>query len=96
MPLLLIIFYQRDFLAVEMADGKVRVTFDLGSGVLALMSKKRYNNGTWFKIAFQRNRKLGKTARQWAIPPFFLFIAGLINIWKNVQYVQDIQPRTTL
>lgn len=52
----------RDFLAVEMADGKVRVTFDLGSGVLALMSKKRYNNGTWFKIAFQRNRKLGVLA----------------------------------
>ncbi|XP_078253630.1 laminin subunit alpha-1 isoform X4 [Rhinoraja longicauda] len=52
----------RDFLAVELADGKVRVTFDLGSGVLALVSKKRYNNGTWFKIAFQRNRKLGVLA----------------------------------
>ncbi|XP_060679811.1 laminin subunit alpha-1 [Hemiscyllium ocellatum] len=49
----------RDFLAVELADGKVRVTFDLGSGVLTLMSEKRYNNGTWFKIAFQRNRKQG-------------------------------------
>ncbi|XP_078073116.1 laminin subunit alpha-1 [Mustelus asterias] len=52
----------RDFLAVELADGKVRVTFDLGSGVLTLMSEKRYNNGTWFKIAFQRNRKLGVLA----------------------------------
>uniref|UniRef100_UPI00398EB503 laminin subunit alpha-1 n=1 Tax=Pristiophorus japonicus TaxID=55135 RepID=UPI00398EB503 len=52
----------RDFLAVELADGKVRVTFDLGSGVLTLMSEKRYNNGTWFKIAFQRNKKLGVVA----------------------------------
>ncbi|XP_072324438.1 laminin subunit alpha-1 [Scyliorhinus torazame] len=52
----------RDFLAVELADGKVRVTFDLGSGVLTLMSEKRYNNGTWFKIAFQRNRKIGVLA----------------------------------
>ncbi|XP_059831982.1 laminin subunit alpha-1 isoform X1 [Hypanus sabinus] len=52
----------RDFLAVELADGKVRVTFDLGSGVLTLLSKKRYNNGTWFKIAFQRNRRLGVLA----------------------------------
>ncbi|XP_069778449.1 laminin subunit alpha-1 isoform X2 [Narcine bancroftii] len=55
-------FGTRDFLAVELADGKVRVTFDLGSGVLTLMSKKRYNNGTWFKIAFQRNRRLGVLA----------------------------------
>ncbi|XP_067834515.1 laminin subunit alpha-1 isoform X2 [Heptranchias perlo] len=52
----------RDFLAVELVDGKVRLTFDLGSGLLTLMSEKRYNNGTWFKIAFQRNRKLGVLA----------------------------------
>uniref|UniRef100_A0A4W3JDE0 Laminin subunit alpha-2 n=1 Tax=Callorhinchus milii TaxID=7868 RepID=A0A4W3JDE0_CALMI len=52
----------RDFLAVELVDGKVRVSFDLGSGILALTSERRYNNGTWIKVAFQRNRKIGLLA----------------------------------
>uniref|UniRef100_H2ZS58 Laminin subunit alpha-1 n=1 Tax=Latimeria chalumnae TaxID=7897 RepID=H2ZS58_LATCH len=47
----------RDFLSLELVDGKVRLTYDLGSGPLTLFTERRYNNGTWYKIAFQRNRK---------------------------------------
>ncbi|XP_045637894.1 laminin subunit alpha-1 isoform X1 [Ursus americanus] len=49
----------KDFLSIELVRGRVRVTVDLGSGPLALITDRRYNNGTWYKIAFQRNRKQG-------------------------------------
>ncbi|GAB0182708.1 laminin subunit alpha-1 [Grus japonensis] len=49
----------RDFLSLELVDGKVRLTVDLGSGALALTTENRYNNGTWYKISFSRNKKQG-------------------------------------
>ncbi|XP_031295017.2 laminin subunit alpha-1 isoform X1 [Camelus dromedarius] len=52
----------KDFLSLELIQGRVRVTVDLGSGPLALITDRRYNNGTWYKIAFQRNRKQGLLA----------------------------------
>ncbi|XDC67068.1 hypothetical protein R6Z07M_018250 [Ovis aries] len=52
----------KDFLSIDLVDGRVRVTVDLGSGPLALITDRRYNNGTWYKIAFQRNKKQGLLA----------------------------------
>ncbi|XP_010221580.1 PREDICTED: laminin subunit alpha-1, partial [Tinamus guttatus] len=49
----------RDYLSLELVDGKVRVTVDLGSGPLVLTTENRYNNGTWYKISFSRNKKQG-------------------------------------
>ncbi|XP_058133366.1 laminin subunit alpha-1 isoform X2 [Dasypus novemcinctus] len=49
----------KDFLSIELVHGRVKVTVDLGSGPLALITDRRYNNGTWYKISFQRNRKQG-------------------------------------
>ncbi|XP_066103211.1 laminin subunit alpha-1 [Saccopteryx bilineata] len=52
----------KDFLSIELVHGRVKVTVDLGSGPLALVTDQRYNNGTWYKIVFQRNRKQGLLA----------------------------------
>ncbi|XP_062932695.1 laminin subunit alpha-1 [Cynocephalus volans] len=52
----------KDFLSIELVHGRVKVMFDLGSGPLALITDRRYNNGAWYKIAFQRNRKQGLLA----------------------------------
>nr|XP_023418495.1 laminin subunit alpha-1 [Cavia porcellus] len=52
----------KDFLSIELVHGRVRVMVDLGSGPLILTTDRRYNNGTWYKIAFQRNRKQGLLA----------------------------------
>ncbi|XP_053105976.1 laminin subunit alpha-1 isoform X2 [Hemicordylus capensis] len=49
----------RDFLFLELVDGKVKLTVDLGSGPLTLKTESRYNNGTWYKISFSRNKKEG-------------------------------------
>ncbi|XP_054863033.1 laminin subunit alpha-1 isoform X2 [Amphiprion ocellaris] len=47
----------RDFLSMELVGGRVRLTFDLGSGALILTSSRKYNTGVWFKITLQRNRR---------------------------------------
>ncbi|MEE6464431.1 hypothetical protein FKM82_006256 [Ascaphus truei] len=52
----------RDFLSLELVDGKLRLSVELGGGPLTLTTDGRYNNGSWYKIAFQRNRKQGLLA----------------------------------
>ncbi|KAJ8010618.1 hypothetical protein DPEC_G00076940 [Dallia pectoralis] len=47
----------RDFLSIELVEGKARLTFELGSGPLTLTSSKVYNTGSWYKITLQRNKR---------------------------------------
>uniref|UniRef100_A0A4W5QWE0 Laminin, alpha 1 n=1 Tax=Hucho hucho TaxID=62062 RepID=A0A4W5QWE0_9TELE len=49
----------RDFLSIELVEGQVRLTFELGSGPLTLTSNKAYNTGSWYKITLQRNKRKG-------------------------------------
>ncbi|XP_068200121.1 laminin subunit alpha-1 [Antennarius striatus] len=49
----------RDFLSLELVEGRVRLTFDLGSGALILTSNRKYNTGAWYKITLQRNKRKG-------------------------------------
>ncbi|CAJ1081613.1 laminin subunit alpha-1 isoform X3 [Xyrichtys novacula] len=49
----------RDFLSIELVEGRVRLTFDLGSGALILTSNKKYNTGVWYKITLQRSKRKG-------------------------------------
>uniref|UniRef100_A0A668THK2 Uncharacterized protein n=1 Tax=Oreochromis aureus TaxID=47969 RepID=A0A668THK2_OREAU len=49
----------RDFLSMELVEGRVRLTFDLGSGALMLTSNRKYNTGVWYKITLQRNKRKG-------------------------------------
>uniref|UniRef100_A0A3Q1IEZ3 Laminin subunit alpha-1 n=1 Tax=Anabas testudineus TaxID=64144 RepID=A0A3Q1IEZ3_ANATE len=51
----------RDFLSLELVEGKVRLTFDLGSGAIILTTNRKYNNGVWYKITLQRNKRKGTT-----------------------------------
>lgn len=47
-------------MSLELVDGRIKVTVDLGSGPLTLKTENRYNNGTWYKLSFSRNKKEGK------------------------------------
>ncbi|XP_067342410.1 laminin subunit alpha-1 isoform X1 [Channa argus] len=49
----------RDYLSLELVEGRVRLTFDLGSGALILTSNRKYNTGAWYKITLQRNKRKG-------------------------------------
>lgn len=47
---------------MELVEGQVRLTFDLGSGALILKSNRKYNTGVWYKITLQRNKRKGTVA----------------------------------
>ncbi|KAG7256175.1 hypothetical protein CRUP_029747, partial [Coryphaenoides rupestris] len=49
----------RDFLSMELVEGRFRLTFDLGSGALAMTSNRSYNSGVWTKVTLQRTRSKG-------------------------------------
>ncbi|KAM4543486.1 laminin subunit alpha-1 [Fundulus diaphanus] len=49
----------RDFLSLELVEGHVRLTFDLGSGALTQTSTRKYNSGVWYKVTLQRNKRKG-------------------------------------
>ncbi|XP_030623498.1 laminin subunit alpha-1 [Chanos chanos] len=52
----------RDFLSIELVEGRVHLTFELGSGALTMTSTKVYNKGSWYKITLQRNKRKGYLA----------------------------------
>uniref|UniRef100_A0A3P8V0J9 Laminin subunit alpha 2 n=1 Tax=Cynoglossus semilaevis TaxID=244447 RepID=A0A3P8V0J9_CYNSE len=47
----------KDFLSLELSEGKVKVNFDLGSGVGSAISTNRHNDGSWKSITMARNKK---------------------------------------
>ncbi|TDH00593.1 hypothetical protein EPR50_G00190060 [Perca flavescens] len=47
----------KDFMSLELSEGKVKVNFDLGSGVGSAISANRHNDGQWKSITMSRNKK---------------------------------------
>ncbi|XP_069017691.1 laminin subunit alpha-2 [Embiotoca jacksoni] len=47
----------KDFMSLELSEGKVKVNFDLGSGVGSAISANRHNDGRWKSITMSRNKK---------------------------------------
>ncbi|KAI9543880.1 hypothetical protein NQZ68_004928 [Dissostichus eleginoides] len=47
----------KDFMSLELSEGKVKVNFDLGSGVGSALSASRHNDGHWKSLTMSRNKK---------------------------------------
>ncbi|KAI3364158.1 hypothetical protein L3Q82_010974 [Scortum barcoo] len=47
----------KDFMSLELSGGKVKVNFDLGSGVGSAISTNRHNDGRWKSLTMSRNKK---------------------------------------
>ncbi|XP_077077225.1 laminin subunit alpha-2 isoform X5 [Siphateles boraxobius] len=47
----------KDFMSAELSDGKVKVSCDLGSGNVSIISNKRYNDGKWKSFTMSRMKK---------------------------------------
>ncbi|XP_057678966.1 laminin subunit alpha-2 isoform X4 [Corythoichthys intestinalis] len=47
----------KDFMSLELAGGKVKMNFDLGSGVGNAISAHRQNDGHWKSLTMSRNKK---------------------------------------
>lgn len=50
---------QKDFMSAELRDGRVKVSYDLGSGTGFIISDKRYNDGKWKSFTISRMKKEG-------------------------------------
>lgn len=46
-------------MSLELSEGKVKVNFDLGSGVGSALSANRHNDGRWKSLTMSRNKKQG-------------------------------------
>lgn len=46
-------------MSLELSEGKVKVNFDLGSGVGSALSATRHNDGRWKSLTVSRNKKQG-------------------------------------
>ncbi|KAM3603056.1 uncharacterized protein V6R79_015876 [Siganus canaliculatus] len=47
----------KDFMSLELSEGKVKVNFDLGSGTGSAISANRHNDGRWKSLTMSRNKK---------------------------------------
>lgn len=47
----------KDFMSLELSEGKVKMSFDLGSGVGSATSGSRLNDGRWKSLTMSRNKK---------------------------------------
>ena len=50
---------RRDFLSLEIKDGKVIYQYDLGSGHSTIASTLRFNDGNWHNVTANRTNKDG-------------------------------------
>uniref|UniRef100_A0A3B1JDB0 Laminin G domain-containing protein n=1 Tax=Astyanax mexicanus TaxID=7994 RepID=A0A3B1JDB0_ASTMX len=47
----------KDFMSIELSDGRVKVSYDLGSGTGSVISDKRHNDGKWKSLTMSRSKK---------------------------------------
>ncbi|KAM6964872.1 laminin subunit alpha-2 [Aplochiton taeniatus] len=50
----------KDFMSVELIDGRIKVSYDLGSGTGSASSTRRHNNGHWKSFTMSRSKKQAK------------------------------------
>ncbi|XP_062857847.1 laminin subunit alpha-2 [Trichomycterus rosablanca] len=49
----------KDFMSIELSDGRVKVSYDLGSGTGSVRNEKRHNDGRWRFLTMTRTKKQG-------------------------------------
>uniref|UniRef100_A0A2I3HGG1 Laminin subunit alpha-2 n=1 Tax=Nomascus leucogenys TaxID=61853 RepID=A0A2I3HGG1_NOMLE len=47
----------RDFMSVELTDGHIKVSYDLGSGMASVVSNQNHNDGKWKSFTLSRIQK---------------------------------------
>ncbi|XP_018411793.1 PREDICTED: laminin subunit alpha-2 [Nanorana parkeri] len=47
----------KDFMSIELSDGRIKVSYDLGSGTSYAMSNKNHNDGKWKSFTLSRIQK---------------------------------------
>uniref|UniRef100_A0A8C0ZYF8 Laminin subunit alpha-2 n=1 Tax=Castor canadensis TaxID=51338 RepID=A0A8C0ZYF8_CASCN len=50
----------KDFMSVELTDGHIKVSYDLGSGIASVVSNQNHNDGKWKSFTLSRIQKQGE------------------------------------
>uniref|UniRef100_A0A8C3EBE2 Laminin subunit alpha-2 n=1 Tax=Corvus moneduloides TaxID=1196302 RepID=A0A8C3EBE2_CORMO len=50
----------KDFMSVELSGGRIKVSYDLGSGTASVISNQSHNDGKWKSFTLSRIQKQGK------------------------------------
>ena len=51
---MLLVYFQSDFMALEISGGRINFTFDLGHGPTSIQSNKVVNDGEWHEVIVER------------------------------------------
>lgn len=46
-------------MSIELSEGRVKISYDLGSGTGSVFSQKRHNDGRWKSLTVTRSKKEG-------------------------------------
>lgn len=52
-------------MSVELSGGRVKVSYDLGSGTASVTSNQNHNDGKWKSFTLSRIQKQGESLRGW-------------------------------
>uniref|UniRef100_A0A8C0V493 Laminin subunit alpha-2 n=1 Tax=Cyanistes caeruleus TaxID=156563 RepID=A0A8C0V493_CYACU len=55
-----LLMYLKDFMSVELSGGRIKVSYDLGSGTASVISNQNHNDGKWKAFTLSRIQKQGK------------------------------------
>uniref|UniRef100_A0A8C3H0K1 Laminin subunit alpha-2 n=1 Tax=Corvus moneduloides TaxID=1196302 RepID=A0A8C3H0K1_CORMO len=55
-----LLMYLKDFMSVELSGGRIKVSYDLGSGTASVISNQSHNDGKWKSFTLSRIQKQGK------------------------------------
>lgn len=47
-------------MSVELSDGRIKVSYDLGSGTASAISNQKHNDGKWKSFTLSRIQKQGE------------------------------------
>lgn len=58
--ILKLLYFQPDFISLELNDGKLMMKIDLGSGIYTNETIETYNTGNWVQVNVIRHKEDGK------------------------------------
>uniref|UniRef100_A0A8C3RNL2 Laminin subunit alpha 2 n=1 Tax=Chelydra serpentina TaxID=8475 RepID=A0A8C3RNL2_CHESE len=88
-----LLMYLKDFMSVELSDGHIKVSYDLGSGTTSAIGNQNHNDGKWKSFTLSRIQKQGEF--QHAMFLILFFYRPEVNLKKYAGCLKDIEISRT-
>uniref|UniRef100_A0A674J3X9 Laminin subunit alpha 2 n=1 Tax=Terrapene triunguis TaxID=2587831 RepID=A0A674J3X9_9SAUR len=89
----------KDFMSVELSDGHIKVSYDLGSGTTSAIGNQNHNDGKWKSFTLSRIQKQGEflqlTHVTSAMFLILFFYRPEVNLKKYAGCLKDIEISRT-